>query len=66
MHIIQKGFLTLLLGLSTLSVVQAQQDCFDAIYVCSSSYTQNVAYSGFGAEQEVAPATTCLGNGEAN
>ncbi|MCF8275524.1 MAG: gliding motility-associated C-terminal domain-containing protein [Flavobacteriales bacterium] len=66
MHIIQKGFLALLLCLSTLSVVQAQQDCFDAIYVCSSSYTQNVAYSGVGAEQEVAPATTCLGNGEVN
>lgn len=44
----------------------AQQDCFDAIYVCGSSYTQNTAYSGVGAEQEVAPATTCLGNGEVN
>lgn len=46
--------------------VFAQQDCFDAIYVCNSSYTQNTAYSGVGAEQEVPPATTCLGNGEVN
>ncbi|MCB9186279.1 MAG: gliding motility-associated C-terminal domain-containing protein [Flavobacteriales bacterium] len=44
----------------------AQQDCFDAIYVCNSSYTQNTAYTGVGAEQEVPPATTCLGNGEVN
>ncbi|MCF8462274.1 MAG: gliding motility-associated C-terminal domain-containing protein [Flavobacteriales bacterium] len=44
----------------------AQQDCFDAIYVCSSSYVQNSSYSGVGSEQEVPPATTCLGNGEVN
>lgn len=44
----------------------AQQDCFDAIYVCNSSYTQNTAYTGVGAEQEVPPASTCLGNGEVN
>lgn len=46
--------------------VLAQQDCFDAIYVCSSSYVQNSSFSGVGSEQEVPPASTCLGNGEVN
>lgn len=44
----------------------AQQDCFNAISVCSSSFTQNTSYSGVGSQLEVQPATTCLGNGETN
>jgi gliding motility-associated-like protein len=44
----------------------AQQDCFDAINVCSSSYTQTSSYSGTGIENEVPPGSSCLGAGETN
>lgn len=44
----------------------AQQDCFDAINVCSSSYSQTTSFSGTGSLDEVPPGTSCLGNGEVN
>lgn len=43
-----------------------QQDCFDAINVCSSSYSQTSSYVGVGSEQEVPPGSSCLSNGEVN
>ena len=48
------------------SAVYGQQDCFDAISVCSNTYVQNTSFSGFGASQEVQPGVSCLGNGESN
>jgi hypothetical protein len=53
------------LGLKT-SAQQLEQDCFTAINVCSSSYSQNSVNSGFGTILDVAPNTTCIDNGEAN
>ena len=44
----------------------AQQDCFDAIRVCSPSYTQANAYAGTGALSEIPTGSSCLGNGESN
>ncbi|MBI1286337.1 MAG: PKD domain-containing protein [Flavobacteriales bacterium] len=44
----------------------AQQDCFNAITVCTDSYSQSSSYSGVGSVLEVAPGTSCLGNGETN
>jgi PKD repeat protein len=43
-----------------------QQDCFDAINVCTDSYVQNTSYTGVGLEYEVPAGTSCLGNGEVN
>lgn len=45
---------------------RGQQDCFDAINVCSSTYVQNTSYSGTGFEDEVPSGTSCLGNEEVN
>lgn len=44
----------------------AQQDCFDAIYVCSESYQQTNSFNGVGNAQEIPTGSTCLGNGEVN
>jgi len=44
----------------------AQQDCFDAINVCFNNYTQTSSFVGVGSIQEVAPGSSCLGNGEIN
>lgn len=44
----------------------AQQDCFDAIRVCSPSYTQANAYAGTGSVSEIPSGSSCLGNGESN
>lgn len=44
----------------------AQQDCFDAISVCTNSYTQTTSYTGTGSVDEVPVGSSCLGNGEAN
>ena len=43
-----------------------QQDCFDAITVCSNSYTQNSSFVGVGSISEIPTGSSCLGNGEAN
>jgi hypothetical protein len=43
----------------------AEQDCNNALAVCQSTYTQPVAYSGHGSEQEV-PTSSCLGEREKN
>ncbi|MFM1875641.1 MAG: hypothetical protein RL266_1378 [Bacteroidota bacterium] len=59
-------FLFCLLVSSQVTSVWAQQDCFDAIYLCSTSYTENSSFLGVGNEQEVSPGSTCLGNGEVN
>src|ERR1039457_510917 len=50
-------------------IVSAQapeQDCFNAIYVCSNNYVQSNSYSGFGSIQEVTAANSCLQYGETN
>ncbi|MBL4585742.1 MAG: hypothetical protein JKX84_01590, partial [Flavobacteriales bacterium] len=44
----------------------AQQDCFNAINVCSNSYDQSNSFSGSGDVFELQPGATCLGNGEVN
>lgn len=44
----------------------AQQDCFDAINVCSPSYTQANAFAGSGGVSEIPSGSSCLGNGESN
>lgn len=43
-----------------------EQDCLNAIHVCTDDYTQNTAFSGFGAVNDVPPGTSCLQNGEVN
>ena len=48
------------------TLVYGQQDCFDAIYLCTTTYTQNNSFAGVGTVQEVTQGATCLGNGEAN
>lgn len=45
---------------------QPEQDCFTAINVCTSNYSQNSANSGFGSVLDIAPNATCIDNGEAN
>lgn len=39
-----------------------EQDCFNAIYVCSSTYVQPNAYSGNGTVQELPIGVSCLTN----
>ncbi len=62
-------FLLALTAFSLLSEkARGQQDCFDAINVCSSTYTQNTSYFGTGLENELLPSNqnTCIGSGEVN
>ena len=61
-----KASLVLIILLVNHKLTLAQQDCLDATFLCSSSFTQNNSYTGVGSEQEVAPGATCLGNGEVN
>lgn len=43
-----------------------EQDCLNAIHVCSNSYVQNSAFSGFGAVNDIPVGSSCLQNGEVN
>ncbi|MGZ4082590.1 MAG: hypothetical protein ACXVOH_14025, partial [Bacteroidia bacterium] len=43
------------------------QDCLDAIPICTSSFTTTTSYSGTGSiGNEINPGNTCLGSGEKN
>jgi gliding motility-associated-like protein len=64
--LILRKFLTAFLILSCPALALAQQDCFDAINVCSSSYSQSSSFSGTGSVNELPPNSSCLGNGETN
>lgn len=66
---IHRTFILLLvgcLGIFANKVAVAQQDCFDAIRVCSPSYTQANAYAGTGSVSEIPNGSSCLGAGESN
>ncbi|MFT5278826.1 MAG: gliding motility-associated-like protein [Bacteroidia bacterium] len=54
--------LTFLVALSQ----QPEQDCFNAINVCTDTYVQQNSYSGYGTLNELPASSTCLGNGEMN
>lgn len=41
-----------------------EQDCFNSINVCADSYVQENSYSGYGTQNELEAATSCLGKGE--
>ena len=43
-----------------------EQDCFNAINVCTDSYVQENSYSGYGTQNELDASASCLGNGEMN
>ena len=67
-HRMLKGLFTsafLLIGLIAFAQ-QPEQDCFNAINVCSDSYVQQNSYSGYGTQNELSPGASCLGNGEMN
>ena len=67
MQIVRHTFLaTVALLLLANDSVFGQQDCFDAVFVCSNSFVQNNSFSGTGIEDEVPSGTSCLGNGEVN
>ena len=53
---------------STTARAQApEQDCINAIPVCQSLYSQNLAYSGTGVYNELTPINEgCLASGEKN
>lgn len=51
---------------SNKAVSQNNQDCISAVKVCTNSYIQNTANSGFGSVQDVVAGATCLGDGETN
>ncbi|MFT4524615.1 MAG: hypothetical protein ACI9FU_000327 [Granulosicoccus sp.] len=58
----------MILGLSSYGVLaQApEQDCFNAINVCTQSFSQAEAFNGFGGLNEILQGAGCLQNGEVN
>ena len=58
------GYLNLIPGL--LKAQAPEQDCFNAINVCTQSFSQADAFSGFGAINEIPVGAGCLQNGEVN
>src|SRR5437870_4262607 len=51
----------------TLSVNKPEQDCYGAIRICQTSYSNTNSYTGSGAvPNEINPAYSCLSTGEKN
>lgn len=65
---IKLWLMVIIIGLSAPSLLgQApEQDCFNAISVCSQSFSQANAFSGFGGVNEIPNGAGCLENGEVN
>lgn len=50
-------------GLLNVCIVRAQapeQDCFNALYVCSNHYSQSNSYMGYGSIQELPAGSACI------
>ncbi len=43
-----------------------EQDCMNAIALCSPNYAQNTAFNGIGDVEDVPPGSSCLSGGEVN